>query len=71
MPAAGWGRRFDHLALRVEAGGTGPWLVDVGFGSFSFTRSLICSMLTGDAQVRDAYRVHFGIALDQLPVTRR
>lgn len=27
------GPPFDHLALRVEA--RGPWLVDVGFGSFS------------------------------------
>ena len=27
--------------------------------------------LTGDAQVRDAYRVHFGIALDQLPSSPR
>jgi N-hydroxyarylamine O-acetyltransferase len=158
----GLGPPFDHLALRVEAGGTGPWLVDVGFGSFShhplrldgrvdqpdpagsfritptaegdldvtmdgqpqyrvetrprrladfeptcwwhqtsptshFTQSLICSMLTGDgrvtlsdrtlvettgtgrhertltgdAQVRDAYRAHFGIALDQLPPSPR
>jgi N-hydroxyarylamine O-acetyltransferase len=26
---------FDHLALRVDTGATGSWLVDVGFGSFS------------------------------------
>ena len=158
----GLGPPFDHLALRVEAAGTGPWLVDVGFGSFScqplrldsqvgqpdpagsfrltptaegdlevavdgqpqyrvevrprgladfeptcwwhqtspashFTQSLVCSMLTDDgrvtlsdrtlvettgtgrhertltddAQVRDAYRVHFGIDLDQLPRSPR
>jgi N-hydroxyarylamine O-acetyltransferase len=31
----GLGPPFDHLALRVEDGATGSWLVDVGFGSFS------------------------------------
>jgi N-hydroxyarylamine O-acetyltransferase len=33
----GLGPLFDHLALRVAAPGAGdrPWLVDVGFGSFS------------------------------------
>jgi N-hydroxyarylamine O-acetyltransferase len=34
--ADGPGPRFDHLALLVRtAGGTGPWLADVGFGSHS------------------------------------
>ncbi|HYN16658.1 MAG TPA: arylamine N-acetyltransferase, partial [Actinomycetes bacterium] len=31
----GLGPPFDHLALRVDTGATGEWLVDVGFGSFS------------------------------------
>lgn len=31
----GLGPPFDHLALRVDTGTTGSWLVDVGFGSFS------------------------------------
>jgi N-hydroxyarylamine O-acetyltransferase len=154
----GPGPPFDHLALRVDAGGSGPWLADVGFGRHSsyplrldtgadqadpggtfriaetadgdldvirdgqpqyrleprprslgdfeptcwwqqtsprshFTRSLVCSLLTeggrvtfsdrtlirttgghrdertltGDAEVLDAYRTHFGIVLDHLP----
>jgi N-hydroxyarylamine O-acetyltransferase len=29
------GPPFDHLALRVDLGGAGVWLADVGFGSFS------------------------------------
>jgi N-hydroxyarylamine O-acetyltransferase len=154
----GPGPPFDHLALRVDVGGDGPWLADVGFGRHSsyplrlgsrdeqadpggtfriaettdgdldvirdgqpqyrleprprsladfeptcwwqqtsprshFTRSLVCSLLTGDgrvtlsdrtlirsagdqreertlrgdAEVLDAYRTWFGIALDRLP----
>jgi N-hydroxyarylamine O-acetyltransferase len=31
----GLGPPFDHLALRVDADDGGPWLADVGFGSFS------------------------------------
>jgi N-hydroxyarylamine O-acetyltransferase len=31
----GPGPPFDHLALRVEVGGEGPWLADVGFGHHS------------------------------------
>jgi len=31
----GLGPPFDHLALRVDAGGDGPWLADVGFGRHS------------------------------------
>jgi N-hydroxyarylamine O-acetyltransferase len=31
----GPGPPFDHLALRVDAGGSGPWLADVGFGRHS------------------------------------
>ena len=31
----GLGPPFDHLALRVDADDNGPWLADVGFGSFS------------------------------------
>jgi N-hydroxyarylamine O-acetyltransferase len=157
----GLGPPFDHLALRVEAGGSGSWLVDVGFGDHShhplrldtraeqpdpggvfriaetaegdldvirddrpqyrveqrartlgefeptcwwqqtspkshFTRSLVCSLLSdggrvtlsgrtlirttggrrveqtlgSDAEVLDAYRTHFGIALDRVPSLR-
>ena len=29
------GPPFDHLALRVDIGGSGPWLADVGFGRHS------------------------------------
>jgi N-hydroxyarylamine O-acetyltransferase len=32
---AGPGPPFDHLALRVEVDGDGPWLADVGFGRHS------------------------------------
>jgi N-hydroxyarylamine O-acetyltransferase len=31
----GPGSPFDHLALRVEVDGDGPWLADVGFGRHS------------------------------------
>jgi N-hydroxyarylamine O-acetyltransferase len=31
----GPGPPFDHLALRVDVGGDGPWLADVGFGRHS------------------------------------
>ena len=31
----GPGPPFDHLALRVDVGGSGPWLADVGFGRHS------------------------------------
>jgi N-hydroxyarylamine O-acetyltransferase len=31
----GPGPPFDHLALRVDADGSGPWLADVGFGRHS------------------------------------
>jgi N-hydroxyarylamine O-acetyltransferase len=154
----GPGPPLDHLALRVDLGGDGSWLADVGFGRHSsyplrldtgadqadpggtfrivaaahgdldvirdgepqyriephpralgdfeptcwwqqtspashFTRSLVCSLLTGtgrvtlsdrtliqttgeqrdertltgDAEVLDAYRTHFGIVLDRVP----
>ena len=158
----GLGPPFAHLALRVDLGGAGTWLADVGFGRFShhplrldlqdeqpdpggrfritptadgdlevardgqpqyrleprprrladfeptcwwqqtspdshFTRSLVCSRLTGsgrvtlsdrtlvettgdqrhervlsdDAEVLDAYRAHFGIALERVPPAPR
>jgi N-hydroxyarylamine O-acetyltransferase len=43
----GPGPPFDHLALRVDAGGSGPWLADVGFGHHS---SYPLRLDTGDEQ---------------------
>jgi N-hydroxyarylamine O-acetyltransferase len=43
----GPGPPFDHLALRVDAGGPGPWLADVGFGQHS---SYPLRLDTGDEQ---------------------
>jgi N-hydroxyarylamine O-acetyltransferase len=43
----GPGPPFDHLALRVDADGSGPWLADVGFGRHS---SYPLRLDTGDEQ---------------------
>jgi N-hydroxyarylamine O-acetyltransferase len=47
--ADGFGPPFDHLALLVETpDGSGPWLVDVGFGSHSVYPLLLSSRLDQD-----------------------